>query len=438
MLQWSVNLNPARLCPDLDVGRQEAVLERLLPRVRELGASMVRVDLLWRQLQPTEGPFRPDAVAFYRHLLERLRAEGLGVWAVLYNPPDWVMERAARDRAAFLDAWARYLDLLAGPGGEAVTVWQVWNEPNNWLAAAKGDAALFATRKVQVRGREVELPTEVRWPVLEGMHRIARAVLGSRARLAVNILADIGDLVPFDVPEWATWDGFLETYMARCGDWVDVIGLDHYPDTWVPGLGADVWRPLERLRGLVADPRSACWGKALCVAETGYASCGPVRLPWGGAMFADPHDEAAMARWYAAALPRLENLVGPAALPDQDLHVVNLYELVDPPRAIAHGGLVAIENHFGLLRADGQPKPAWEACRAFLAGAAAGERPVVARGTGPLSWYVEATRATRTIQRLVRPVVREFGRTLAPRLDRHDRWVAGLGAAWMLWRRWRG
>ncbi|MEB3203896.1 MAG: hypothetical protein VKP57_04290 [Candidatus Sericytochromatia bacterium] len=438
MLQWSVNLNPARLCPDLDVGTQERALERLLPKVRELGASMVRTDLLWRQLQPEPGPFRPEAVAFYRHLLARLREEGLGVWAVLYNPPDWVMERAGRDRAAFLDAWARYLELLAGLDAGAVAVWQVWNEPNNWLAAAKGDAALFATRRVTLGGREVDLPTEVRWPLLEGMHRIARAALGGEARLAVNILADIGDLVPLDLPDWATWDGFLEAYMARCGDWVDVIGLDHYPDTWVPGLGAEVWRPLERLRDMIADPRSACWGKALCVAETGYASCGPVRMPWGGSMFADPHDESGMARWYARALPRLAELAGPVSLPNQDLHVVNLYELVDPPRPIAHEGLVAIENHFGLLAADATPKPAWEVCRGIMMGETVADVPRAPGGTGPLRWYVEASRASRALQRFVRPVARGLGRTLTPRLDRHDRWLAGLGAAWLLWRRWRG
>ncbi|MEB3297987.1 MAG: hypothetical protein VKO21_00690 [Candidatus Sericytochromatia bacterium] len=438
MLQWSVNLNPARLCPDLDPAVQAARLEQLLPRLRELGVRMVRTDLLWRQLQPVDGPLDAAASAFYRHFLSRLREEGFGVWAILYNPPDWAMERAARDPAAYIDAWSRYLEGVRTVCEDSVTVWQVWNEPNNWLAATKGDAALFATRRVSLRGREVDVPTEVRWPLLEGMHRTARRVLGHDARLAVNILADIGHLVPLELPAWATWEGFLEAYMARCGDWVDIIGLDHYPDTWIPGLGPLSWRPLDQLRAMVSDPRSACWGKAVCVAETGYASCGPVRLPWGGAMFQDAHDEDAMARWLALAVPRLARLAGPAALPDQDLHVVNLYELVDPPRPIALEGLVAIENHFGLLRADGTPKPAFHVFRDVMHADAEPEGSAPPLGSGPLRWMADASHASRDLHRKVQPVVRDVGQWLAPRLDRHDRWIAGFGAALWLWRRWRG
>ena len=137
-----------------------------------------------------------------------------------------------------------------------------------------------------------------------------------------------------------------------------------------------------------------------------------------------------MADWYSHALARVASLAGPEALPDQDLHVINLYELQDAlPRSInGSADLVDIEYHFGLLRPDLSRKPAFETVRRAIAGAAAPPAEVPRARTGPLQVYLEASRMSRGLHRWAGPKVVALYKMITPPLRRADHAALGVGA----------
>ncbi len=436
MLIWSVNLNPLRLSARLDPGEMDARLEALLPRLVDLGVKMVRTDLLWHFLVPRPDKPDPVAVLWYRTFLDRLAEHGIGTYAILYNPPAWACELAHNDEAAFLRAWQEYVALCGREFGDAVDVWQVWNEPNNYFSHVKDDFNLFDVRRIKLAGWEVDVPVRVRWDPLCRLYRSARTELGRDARIATNFLSNMGNMAPVSFPDWIEWDVFLERAMERLHDDVDVLALDHYPDTWVPGTGPLEWESLTVLLRKIRDPRSACFGKAAVIGELGYSSCSNASLPLGFRFFPEDHTEARMADWYAHALPHVAALVGPAALPDQHLHMINLYELVDaePDSINARMDLVDIEYHFGLLRHDTTAKPAFEVVRDVVAGRAALAAETAWARTGPMQVYLEASRMSRGLHRWMGPKLVALYKTVTPPMRRPgDRVVAGFGALWLLY-----
>lgn len=428
MLNWSVNLNPYRLSPTLDPAEMDAAAARLVPRLVELGVTMVRIDLLWAFLIPKRDELDGAAVLWMTRFLDTLAIRGITTYGILYNPADWACELAHQDERAFIEAWRRYVALCAGAFGDRVAIWQVWNEPNNYFSHVKDDFNLFTHRLMRVGGWEVDLPVSVRWEALAKLFEAARQELGTGARIATNFLANMGNMAPVSFPDWVEWDVFLERMMERLHEQVDVLAIDHYPDTWIPGTGPLEWEPLEVLIRMVRNKRSACHGKAVVVGEIGYSSCRNAALPLGFKLFPEDHDEHRMADWYAHALPHVASLVGPAALPDQDIHVINLYELIDAETDSIVGtmDLVDIEYHFGLLRADGMPKPAFDLVRQLVAG----ESPVSGpswRRSGPLQVYLEASRMSRGMHRWVGPKILALYKTVTPPMRRHDRAAIGIG-----------
>ncbi|MBU6428393.1 MAG: family 1 glycosylhydrolase [Cyanobacteria bacterium REEB65] len=430
MLRWSVNLNPYRLSSKLDADEMRAKLPRLLDLLADLGVTMVRTDLLWDFLFPEPGPPDPRASDWTADFLDRLAARGIAVYAVLYNPPRWARSLAKRDEKQFLDAWRHYIATCAERFGDRIALWQIWNEPNNYFSHIKDDFNLFTHRTLHFAGWQADLPVAVRWEALAALFSGARAELGPKARLATNMLANMGNLVPVSFPDWIEWDVFLERLLQRLHGLVDVIALDHYPDTWTPGTGPVDWEPLEVLLRKRRDPRSACYGKAVIVGEMGYSSCSNAKLPLGLRLFPENHDEDRMADWYSHALGRVAELVGPENLPDQDLHVINLYELLDAAPQSVNGtaDLVEIEYHFGLARTDFSSKPAFAVVKRAIAGdfAPLASDPKVR--SGPLQVYLEASRMSRGLHRWAGPKLVALYKMLTPPLRRHDHAALGVGA----------
>ena len=56
-LNWSINLNPYRLSPTLDVPELYANTDWAVEQLRDLGVTMVRVDILWTLVQPAPDGF---------------------------------------------------------------------------------------------------------------------------------------------------------------------------------------------------------------------------------------------------------------------------------------------------------------------------------------------------------------------------------------------
>lgn len=379
-VKWSVNLNPLRMSPVLclhSLREREAAALRFL---RALGVSGVRIDVHWNWLLPSPGQVNGRALGWYRDWLGRLAEAGIATYALLYHPPAWAWNGWEQRPGAFLAGWEALCSALAGHLGDRLAVVQVWNEPNNYLAALKGDAVLFHTRRFGAWN----LPVGVPWTLLAQMCQLARAAFPSDVAVAINPLANLFPLAPRRL-EWLDWLPFTERLLREAGQAVDMVALDHYPDTWHPGTGPLEWSCLEAAAGRVGDPSSAFFGKTVNLGEVGYASAphAPRLGPWR--VFSGPRSEATMAGWYAAALPHVAARLRQPALAGNRAHWINVYELFDAPRPVGGGGLLALEDHFGLVRLDGSLKPAFQVLQAVARGETV-RAPALQKRLAPRYW----------------------------------------------------
>jgi hypothetical protein len=444
-LKWSVNLNPARLSPFRQIDELYDRTTPTIEQLQDLGVGFVRLDLRWEWLEPEPGIVDEQMVAWYHHYLTALERAGIAVYAILYNPPAWAQELAVRDLAGFHEAWRRYCRLCAREWSDRVTVWQVWNEPNNYVSHLKDDFNLFHTRSFALGGWRVTLPVGVRWDALVPLFRIARSELDPDAFLAYNVIANVSEFTPVTYPGWTEWDHFTDQFMQRAGGYVDAIALDHYPDTWVPGSGPLHWTPLDVLSQKVHDPRSAWYGKTAIVGEFGYSSCPNVdlvRKPARIRFFPEDHSDQTMHDWYAAAVPCLTDRLDPAKWPHNKLHLANVYELYDANPGEIFGGdhaeVVGIEYHFGLLRANGDPKPAYGFFRDWIKGRIQPQAVAPRKSpTNPLGLYIRGSAVSKTVHRHVSPALYALFQALRPPLRRHDAGILSMGAVMLLYQWWR-
>ncbi|MFP5500880.1 MAG: hypothetical protein ACLGIN_00230 [Candidatus Sericytochromatia bacterium] len=367
MLHWSFNLNPNRFCPELSLPALESGADAALAQLADLGATGVRVDLFWHWLMPAPGVVNHAAVRWYRDFFAEVDRRGWGVFALLYHPPAWAMALLERDEAAFVAAWEDFCRLVAKELGPLLSVVQVWNEPNNFLASLKADPVLFHTRRVA--GKNV--PTGVRWETLASLFRVAKSTLPAHALVTYNVLTNLSPFLPFR-GTWLNWEHFTDRFMAMAGDAVDVIALDHYPDTWAPGTGPLEWACLDVAAAKVADPASSWHGKTVIVGEAGYSNAPNFHLierpfKWGR-FFPNERSEDSMAGWYAAAMSHLAATLTPERFPANKLFMANVYELYDAPQPVGSHPALALEDHFGLVRRDGARKPAFEVMQAITCG----------------------------------------------------------------------
>lgn len=443
-LSWSVNLNPYRLSPTLDVRELRSNTDWAVDQLRDLGASMVRVDILWTLVQPRAGEVDPEAVAWYRDFFSRLGESGIGVYAVLYNPPAWACELVHRDLAAFHEAWRGYCQVIARELADTITLFQVWNEPNNYLSHLKDDFNLFHTRVFSLMGWKVTLPTGVNWKALVPLFRIARQELPEGCSIVYNAITNLNEFTPAAMPAWTEWEHFTDQLLSRAGDAIDVIAIDHYPDTWIPGVGPLAWGCLDEASRRVHDPRSAWYGKTVILGELGYSSCRNVPILKNPRMnfFPDDHSEATMRDWYAEALAYLAERMHPDRWPHNRYHAINAYELQDPPPQSILGGehhdVVGIEYHFGLLRHDRTPKAAYAVFQDAALGRTLPTSERQGRGrTGPLNLYIKTSHASKAVHRWVSPMAYALYQAVRPPLRRHDTGFLSLSAVLILYGLWK-
>ena len=93
-----------------------------------------------------------------------------------------------------------------------------------------------------------------------------------------------------------------------------------------------------------------------------------------------------MAEWYAAAMTHLVAKLTPETFPLNRFHFVNVYELYDAPRPVGAHPALALEDHFGLRRTNGSPKPAFHVLRSIIAGELALDLASVPAATPPAYW----------------------------------------------------
>jgi hypothetical protein len=299
-----------------------AALQLEFDRVAEAGIGWVRIDFVWALIETSPDHFDWSA---YDAIVAAAEARGLSVLGILAYTPGWATdgEPLSGPPRSVAD-WEDFCFRAAKRYRGRVRDWELWNEPNQ-------KSFWGGTRQQYID-----------WILIPGADAVHAADSGARA--GGPALAHL---------ESARWYDWLLEALQKAGGKLD-FATHHLYDSDGP---ADVTAKLEAPTPFGADPSlwdlwspsvkevltAAQWlGKPFWLDETGWASKKIGETKQASNL------EGLLAGWASGAPGR------------QWLDKIFVYELRDGPPEVDPNG-------FGLLRADGSPKPAYDAYRDFIA-----------------------------------------------------------------------
>lgn len=303
-----------------DDSQRAATLDHLV----EMGATWVRLDLSWAQLEPT-GPRsfgKGDGTKLADGVIEMAHERGLKVLGMLWLTPPWASPpKGELSAPADPDDYARALARAANRWDGKVQAWEVWNEPN---------------LDIYFRGANPETYTEL----LCAANRAVKAG-DSSARVV------FGGTVHNDL-DWIT-----RTYDAGVKGCFDIMATHPYgaPSNLPPSRGTDeVWElgAVAQIRDLMVDRGDR--RKPMWATELGWSSHENTGLEEEWRLGVTEEEQA---QFTVEALRILQ---------EEHPYVKNviLYNDRERPESDPH------QNGFGILREDNTPKPIFWSLREWL------------------------------------------------------------------------
>jgi hypothetical protein len=301
-------------------------LGKALDAVVRGGAGWIRVDVQWTHVQPDSA----DGFSWRStdRIVEAARSRGLSVLALLTYTPGWARAPGCDSFTcppAAADAFAAFAGAAAERYRDRVAAWEIWNEPNSAKFWDRPDARDYAT-----------------------LLRAATAAIHHAAPAGKVVL---GGLTALDDRKRAVPAPRFLAEVCRAGGCDGLAAVGFHPYTY-PRLATDTTAPVT---AWTAMTRRSVLGPALreVLTTTGHPGL-PIWVTEYGAPGADRGsgcpcvDEQQQATIIASG-------VSAASQDPGVVGAVFLYGLVDV------GTGPSVEDHFGLLRADGSPKPAYAA-----------------------------------------------------------------------------
>jgi beta-glucosidase len=170
--------------------------EKDLDLLVDLGVPSYRLSLSWPRLQPGgRGPLNPKGVAWYRQLLEGLRARGIRPFVTLYH---WDLPQELEDEGGWTNRdtaglFADYAGQVVSALGDLAEDWITINEP--WCASFLGYGL-----GVHAPGRRSTRDAVAAAHHLNLAHGLAtRAIRDASGQARIGVTNIIADLVPDDV-----------------------------------------------------------------------------------------------------------------------------------------------------------------------------------------------------------------------------------------------
>jgi polysaccharide biosynthesis protein PslG len=300
---------------------------------RGSGAGLVREDFSWSKIEP-----RPGQYDWERHdrIVAAAAHHGLTVLPLLDETPRWVA-RSSTAIPADHGSYARFVRRVVaryGPGGafwrknrelprRAPRYFELYNEP--YLPASsdgRPDPANYA--------------------------RLVRAAV-SRARRTnsrVRFLIEAETTYTADYRSYRDWMAGMYAAVPNLGDYYSAVAVHPYsvesPGRYTPGDSRWQTRRLEEVRRFLVDHGDG--EKGMWLTEIGWPTC-----PGDSTCVSERAQAAYLRSTFKLARTRWRDYVD----------AVFIYSLVDyrPSRGPSR------EGYFGVLRADGRPKPAWRTLR---------------------------------------------------------------------------
>ena len=202
--------------------------------MRELGLDAFRFSIAWPRVVPTgRGPVNQAGLDHYDRLVDELLAAGIEPYATLYH---WDLPQELEDRGGWpardtVEAFAEYVEVVAGRLGDRVRHWITQNEPwvIAWLGYGKGEHA---------PGRRSEADAvAAAHHVLLSHGRAAEVLRRDAPRSEVGITIDVipnHPLTDSDEDAAAVWeeDGLRNRWF------LDPVLRGSYPDDILPRFAA--------------------------------------------------------------------------------------------------------------------------------------------------------------------------------------------------------
>jgi len=126
-------------------GMPSAKVDQEIAWAHSLGAHVIRAEIPWSTLEPTQGQIEPRALAFTDHLVEQASAAGIRVVALAMRTPCWassapasLLSRCRPGQIGKAQAWppkdpsayGSFVAFLATRYGAKLAAIEVWNEPD--------------------------------------------------------------------------------------------------------------------------------------------------------------------------------------------------------------------------------------------------------------------------------------------------------------------
>ena len=117
--------------PDLTWFPSETDRARTATALQDVGSKWVRLDLGWRDFEPSPGSYSSWSIAAYEQELQRARAAGQKIILMVHKSPKWA-SGSDNEQAPPVDPadYARFLRFLGTRYGDYVDAWEIWNEQN--------------------------------------------------------------------------------------------------------------------------------------------------------------------------------------------------------------------------------------------------------------------------------------------------------------------
>jgi hypothetical protein len=292
-----------------------------------LGVRYLRCAFSWDAIEPAPGRYH---WRFWDALVALAARNHIELLPYVAYTPKWAARSAndywqqpPRDPRLY----AEFMYTIARRYRGRIRSWEIWNEPDNrdyWTGTA-GEFAPLAVAAAK-RLREAD-PAAV-------------LILGGMAY----------GPGPF-------FRALIERY--HIDDYVDVIAMHAYPETWDNQRAETVFqRWIPAMQALIARDNS---GDALWLNEMGYAdyrfSPNQASMYGVSAFYDYEHTRS----YQAAMLFKFETM----ALASQDVALTGWYRIDDFPSSDTRSGPDQVNNHLGLMDANGRPKPDFAALAFF-------------------------------------------------------------------------